>query len=158
MRFRMKITAVVEIPQGSCYKYEVDKETGALTIDRPLNQPVPYNYGFIPNTLCDDGDALDVFVMTEDPIVPLTRVKIVPVAVLKCTDNGKGDDKIIATLEGDPYPESGISIISTYLTSYKTGFVVNSIGDEEEAKKVYKASVHSFYHPLEKNETRNCRI
>ncbi len=55
-----EVDAIVEIPYGSMYKYEVDKETGQLTIDRPLLSPLPYNYGYIPNTLHGDGDPLDV--------------------------------------------------------------------------------------------------
>lgn len=138
------IKAIIEIPQGSYYKYEVDKATGQLTIDRPLNQPIPYNYGFIPGTTCGDGDPLDVFVMTEDPIVPLSVVKIIPIAVLKCTDNGQSDDKIIAILEGDKFPEQGTAIISSYLESYKTGFVINKTCGAEEALKVYREAKEAY--------------
>lgn len=137
----MVLTAIIEIPQGSYYKYEQDKVDGLLTLDRPLNQPIPYNYGYVPNTLCEDGDPLDIFVMTEDPIHPLTKVKAIPVAVLKCTDNGVSDDKIIAILEGDKFAERGVSIICHYLETYKTGFVIKETCDAEEAMKVYEESV-----------------
>ena len=139
----MQLTAIIEIPAGSIHKYEQDKSTGELVLDRPLNQPVPHNYGFIPGTLCDDGDALDVFVLTDTPIYPLSKVKVNIIGVLKCTDNGKSDDKIIATLVGDcsGYETMGTSIIKHYLETYKTGFTVNSQGETEEALKVYEDSV-----------------
>src|SRR5437868_11382710 len=97
-----KVEAIVEIPKGSFYKYEIDKDDGNLVLDRPMNQSIPYNYGFIPETLCGDGDPLDVFIVSYHPIPPLTKVEVVIVGVLKCIDNGEEDDKIIAMIAGEP--------------------------------------------------------
>lgn len=138
------IKAVVEIPQGSYYKYEVDKQDGTLTLDRVLVQPYPYNYGFIPNTLCGDGDPLDVFIISDQAIHPLTKVHIELVGVLRCTDNGHEDDKLLALIVGDPFPEAGKSIIAKFLETYKTGFTVHSMGDEMEALEVLSISEMSY--------------
>lgn len=139
----MELTAIIEIPAGSIHKYEKDKSTGELVLDRPLNQPVPHNYGFIPETLCDDGDPLDIFVLTDTPIYPLSRVKVSIIGVLKCIDNGQADDKLIATLVGDcsGYETMGTDIIRNYLETYKKGFTVLEKGDKEAAVKVYEDSV-----------------
>lgn len=121
--------AIIEIPQGSNYKYEVNKRTGALALDRVLNQVVPYNYGFIPNTMCEDGDELDVFVCSKYPIPPLTEVTLEVFGVLTCLDNGVVDDKIIACIpianfEDMDYTIFDIESIKSYLNSYKPGFQV----------------------------------
>lgn len=137
--------AIVEMPQGTTHKYEQDKVDGLLTLDRVLNQPIPYNYGYIPGTLCGDGDPLDVFVLGNIPIYPLTKVKITPVAVLKCIDNGHSDDKLIAIIESSNWPNSvGIDIVRTYLTSYKKGFEILEVGDKNTALDVYKNSVDMY--------------
>lgn len=140
------ITAVVEIPQGSFVKYEQSKEDGSLVIDRPLNQPVPYSYGFIPGTLCGDGDPLDVFIIFDEAIYPLTKVKIKIVGALRCTDNGESDDKILAFIDGhDHWPEGfGSRLIANYLETYKKGFVVHEFLNKEKALEVYKASVEAY--------------
>lgn len=142
----MKLEAIVEIPAGSTNKYEHDKAKNELVLDRPLNQPIPYNYGYIPGTLCEDGDPLDVFILTDTIIYPLTRVKIEPIAVLRCTDGGLGDDKIIATLVGDcrGYEHMGTSVINHYLETYKEGFIIVGSGGKREAEKVYEDSVKLF--------------
>jgi inorganic pyrophosphatase len=139
----MRINAIIEMPAGSIHKYEVDKKTGGLVLDRPLNQPIPHNYGYISDTLCEDGDPLDVFVLTDTSIYPLTKVRIEILSVLKCLDNGQRDDKIIATLVGDcnGYEHMGIASIQNYLETYKTGFQIIGFGDKEEAIKVYNESM-----------------
>jgi inorganic pyrophosphatase len=137
-----KLTAIIEIPQGSYYKYEIDKSDGMLSVDRELNQHVPFNYGYFPSTLCEDKDPLDVFVLGDSPIYPLSKVKVTILGVLRCKDNGESDDKIIATMGNSVSGYlAGISIISSYLRSYKTGFEILSVGDAEEAMQVYKDSV-----------------
>lgn len=139
--------ATVEMPQGSILKYEIDKITGCLIVDRMLNQPVPYNYGcFLENTLCGDGDPLDVFILGNVPIYPLTRVKVELLGVLRCQDNGESDDKLIAMIEGDNTGSEfmGTDIIRTYLTSYKSGFIVLGWGDALEALEVYKESCRLY--------------
>jgi inorganic pyrophosphatase len=135
--------AIIEIPQHSIYKYEVNKNTGVLELDRVLKQGVPYNYGFIPETLCDDGDQLDVYVLGDMPIHPLTHVEIEILAVLVCMDNGESDDKLIAKIAGSDWPESNSQsdVIASYLSSYKKGFKVLSFGGKEEAMKIYLDSV-----------------
>lgn len=96
--------ALIEIPKGSKSKYELDKETGMLRLDRVLytSTVYPANYGFIPRTLADDGDPLDVLVLCTDPVYPMTLVNCVPIGVIKMTDNGELDEKIIAVPVNDP--------------------------------------------------------
>ncbi|MCL2587124.1 MAG: inorganic diphosphatase [Firmicutes bacterium] len=89
---------VVEIKKGSRLKYEVDKETGLLVLDRVLATATHYpcNYGFIPRTLSEDGDALDVLVLMSEPVEPMSIIKCTPVGVLEMIDDGERDEKIIA--------------------------------------------------------------
>jgi inorganic pyrophosphatase len=136
------IKAVIEMPQGSYLKYEQDKATGSLAVDRILNQPVPYNYGYIPGTLCGDGDPLDVFIVCEEPIHPLAVVKIEIVGALRCTDNGDSDDKIIAHLVGDKerHGAFGLSLIKNYLETYKSGFQVHEFLNKDQAVEIYQKS------------------
>ena len=94
----------IEISKGSKMKYELDKETGRLVLDRVLytSTHYPNNYGFIPKTLSGDGDPLDVLVMCQEPIVPLALVKAYPIGVVKMIDSDEVDEKIIAIASGDP--------------------------------------------------------
>ncbi|MCA9635273.1 MAG: inorganic diphosphatase [Myxococcales bacterium] len=96
--------AVVEVPQGSKNKYELDKRTGLLRLDRVLYSAVHYpaNYGFIPQTYCDDGDALDVLVLAQVPVHPLCIVEARAIGVMRMRDDKGGDDKIIAVSVHDP--------------------------------------------------------
>ncbi len=96
--------ACVEIPAGSKNKYELDKESGALILDRILYTATQYpqNYGFIPRTWGLDHDPLDVLVLCTQPIVPLSLVRCRPIGTLKMTDGGKVDEKIIAVPVNDP--------------------------------------------------------
>lgn len=96
--------ACIEISKGSKMKYELDKETGRLVLDRVLytSTHYPNNYGFIPKTLSGDGDPLDVLVMCQEPIVPLALVKAYPIGVVKMIDSDEIDEKIIAIASGDP--------------------------------------------------------
>lgn len=137
----MKIQMVVEMPQGSTWKYEKGGFNG-LKLDRPLNQPVPYNYGYCPDTLCEDSDPIDIFLLTDAPIYPLTTVDVELVGVIKCIDGGKRDDKLIAVVCKDcnGYNHMGTGIIKHYLETYKEGFEVVGDGDKEEAIKIYKES------------------
>lgn len=91
-------TAVIEIPAGSKKKYELDKQTGLLRLDRILytSTHYPANYGFIPRTYADDGDPLDVLVLCSEPILPATLVRCYPIGVINMIDDGKMDEKIIA--------------------------------------------------------------
>ena len=97
-------SAVIEIPKGSSCKYELDKKTGMLRLDRVLYTATHYpaNYGFIPRTYADDGDPLDVLVLCSEQIFPMTLVKVYPIGVMRMIDGGKLDDKIIAVPFSDP--------------------------------------------------------
>ena len=96
--------AVIEIPKGGKNKYELDKETGMIILDRVLytSTHYPANYGFIPRTYADDGDPLDVLVLCQEVIDPLVLVRCYPIGVLKMIDGGKIDEKIIAVPFSDP--------------------------------------------------------
>jgi inorganic pyrophosphatase len=96
--------AVIEIPKGSTNKYELDKETGLLRLDRVLYSAVyyPADYGFIPRTYCDDGDPLDVLVLGQEPVYPLTIVEARAIGVMRMRDEKGIDDKIVAVSVRDP--------------------------------------------------------
>jgi len=98
------VPVVIEVPKGSKNKYELDKETGLLKLDRVLYSAVHYpaNYGFIPRTFCDDGDPLDVLVLGQEPVVPLSIVMARPVGVMRMRDDKGIDDKIVAVSINDP--------------------------------------------------------
>jgi len=101
---RTSFPAVIEIPKGSKNKYELDKETGLLKLDRVLYSAVyyPADYGFIPRTFCDDGDPLDVLVLAQEPVHPLTLVEARAVGVMRMRDDKGIDDKILAVSVRDP--------------------------------------------------------
>jgi len=96
--------AVIEIPKGSKVKYELDKPSGMLRVDRILYSSViyPANYGFLPRSYCDDGDPLDVLVLGNEPVVPLTIIRARAIGVMRMEDEGHADDKIIAVHVHDP--------------------------------------------------------
>lgn len=98
------INVIVEIPKGSKNKYEVDKETGLIKLDRAMKsaQDYPFDYGFVPQSLWEDGDPLDVVLLTTYPLAPGILVEARPVAVMHMIDGGDGDDKIIAVPKDDP--------------------------------------------------------
>jgi inorganic pyrophosphatase len=95
---------VIEIPKGSKNKYELDKETGLLRLDRVLYSSVHYpaDYGFIPRTYCDDGDPLDALVLGQEPVYPLTLVEARAIGVMRMRDEKGIDDKIVAVSVHDP--------------------------------------------------------
>ncbi len=99
------IHAVVEIPRGSRNKYELHKETGAIKLDRVLYSAVHYpgDYGLIPQTYYDDGDPLDILVMTNSPTFPGCIVEVRPIGMFRMLDKGEMDDKILAVLNADPF-------------------------------------------------------
>ncbi len=124
--------AVIEIPKGSKNKYELDKASGMLRLDRVLYGAVHYpaNYGFIPRTFCDDGDPLDVLVLGQEPVHPLTLVLARAIGVMRMSDEGKADDKIIAVNLHDPavcevrdhrhLPHFVMAEIQKFFEEYKT--------------------------------------
>jgi len=99
-----EFTAVIEIPMGSSVKYELDKETGMLRLDRILYSAVyyPANYGFIPQTFADDDDPLDVLVLCQEPVAPLTLVNARAIGLMTMVDSGKKDHKVLAVATNDP--------------------------------------------------------
>ena len=107
-----EVTAVIEIPSGSRNKYELDKETGLLKLDRVLYSAVHYpsDYGFIPRTLHEDGDPLDVMVMLKEMTFPGCMIDVRPIGVLKMLDRGEPDDKILGVPLHDPAHEEYFDI------------------------------------------------
>ena len=95
---------VIEIPKGSKVKYELDKKTGLIKVDRVLYSSVvyPHNYGFIPRTLCDDSDPIDVLVIMQEPVVPGCFLRAKAIGLMPMIDQGEADDKIIAVCADDP--------------------------------------------------------
>jgi inorganic pyrophosphatase len=96
--------AFIEIPKNSRVKYELDKDTGLLKVDRVLFSAVHYpaNYGFIPRTFCDDGDPLDVLVLGQEPVTPMCMMRARAIGVMQMRDDKGLDDKIIAVHMDDP--------------------------------------------------------
>jgi inorganic pyrophosphatase len=123
---------VIEIPAGSTVKYELDKATGLLRVDRVLYSAVHYpaNYGFLPRTLCDDGDPLDVIVLGQAAVVPLCIMRARAIGALQMVDQAREDDKIIAVHADDPeyreyrdlaaLPEHRLQMVKRFFQDYKT--------------------------------------
>ena len=163
-----RFLALIEISKGSKNKYELDKETGHLILDRVLftSTHYPQNYGFIPRTYAKDYDPLDVLVLCSESIIPMSFVECKPIGVLIMEDNGLHDEKIIAVPLNDPFysPFNDISEVPAHIAEeiqhffavYKTLEHKNTTIDEvrgaEEAKRViaeciadYKAIVEPKY-------------
>lgn len=98
------VWSVIEIPKGSKLKYELDKPSGLIKVDRVLFSSVHYpaNYGFVPRTYCDDKDPLDILVLGQDPVAPLTLMRAKIIGVMRMEDQGEEDDKLIAVHMDDP--------------------------------------------------------
>lgn len=99
-----KFKVVVEIPKLSRIKYELDKDSGLIHVDRVLYSPMHYpaNYGFVPRSLWDDGDPLDVLILSHEPFVPGCLVEVRPIGVMDMEDDGEGDAKVLAVPTTDP--------------------------------------------------------
>lgn len=125
------ITAIIEVPKGSKTKYELDKLSGLLKVDRILYSAVyyPANYGFIPKTYCADNDPLDILVLGQEPVAPLSMVRAKPIGLMKMIDQGEADDKIIAVHVDDPeyaqyssiddLPQHVLKTIKRFFEDYK---------------------------------------
>lgn len=161
-----KFVACVEIPKGSKCKYELDKETGMIILDRVLytSTHYPHNYGFIPCTYAGDNDPLDVLVMCQEPLDPLTLVRCYPIGVVEMIDQGKEDEKIIAICEDDPdlfqyhdikdLPSHTLNEISHFFKVYKqlegkTTTVTNILG-KEDAERIIQESIDRFNEKFKK--------
>ena len=137
--------ACIEIEQGSKNKYELDKETGLIILDRVLytSTHYPMNYGFIPHTLSGDGDPLDVFVLCSQPIEKMSLVRCYPIGVVYMIDKEETDEKIIAIPFGDPQYNSykDITELPKHITEELQHFL--SVYKELEYKKVKVLEVAS---------------
>ena len=123
--------AVIEIPRGGKIKYELDKETGLIRVDRVLYSSViyPANYGFIPQTLGDDNDPLDVLVIMQEPVAPLSILHARPIGLMEMFDEGQSDEKIICIHLDDPafngfyhiweLPEHTLREVKRFFEDYK---------------------------------------
>ncbi|MBQ9964298.1 MAG: inorganic diphosphatase [Clostridia bacterium] len=155
-------TAVIEIPKGGKNKYEMDKETGLLKLDRVLYTATHYpaNYGFIPRTFADDGDPLDVLVMCQESIVPMTLVQCYPIGVVKMVDGDDIDEKIIAVPFRDPslscyhdiseLPKHTFDEIQHFFTVYKSleskSTAVKEALGHEEALRIITHCIEEYRH------------
>ena len=151
---------VIEISKGSKEKYELDKETGLLILDRILYTSTiyPANYGFIPRSYGADGDPLDVLVLCAQPLHPLTLVRCYPIGVIQMLDNGRRDEKIIAVPFKDPNYNDDKSIFSLpkhiydemrhFFSIYKAlenkDTVVDEVLGPEEAEKIIQKAIASY--------------
>jgi len=102
--FPEKVNVIIEIPRGSENKYEVDHKTGLLKLDRPLFSSIHYpgDYGYIPGTLWEDGDPIDILVLTNHPVYPLTLAKVRIIGMINMIDGGESDVKLLGVYDSDP--------------------------------------------------------
>ena len=161
------VDAIIEIPRNSRVKYEIDKTTNLVRVDRILSTPMvyPFNYGFIPNTLSSDGDPLDVILLIEDALVPGCLIKIDMIGVIYTNDDGDDDPKILAVPSykvnnnSNPYyqnlneiPEYLINKIEYFLTHYKDleqkKVILNGKGNKDDALKCYQESKQNYVNSL----------
>lgn len=152
--------AVIEISKNGRNKYELDKQTGMLRLDRVLYTATHYpaNYGFIPKTYAEDNDPLDVLVLCQEDIIPLTLVEVYPIGVLKMVDNDDADEKIIAIAKSDPYwngyrdistlPNHIISEIKHFFEVYKQlehkQTTVQQIMGRDEAEEIIERCIKRY--------------
>jgi len=127
----IEFNTVIEIPFGSSVKYELDKQSGLIKLDRVLYSAVyyPANYGFIPQTLAEDDDPLDVLVFCQEPVVPLTIIHARTIGLMTMIDGGKKDHKIVAVATQDPefnsyheaaeMPEHRLLMLRRFFQDYK---------------------------------------
>jgi len=134
------VNAIIEIPQGSRAKYELDKDTGMLKLDRVLFSSLyyPANYGFIPQSYCDDKDPLDILVLSQIKLVPLCLVKAKVIGVMHMVDNGEADDKIIAVAADD--------------------MSVNHISDIDQLPPHFIKEMRQFFEEYKKLENKSVKI
>ena len=152
--------AVIEISKGGRNKYELDKETGVLKLDRVLYTATHYpaNYGFIPRTYAGDNDPLDVLVLCQEKIVSMAMVEVYPIGVLKMIDSYEFDEKIIAVPKNDPYlnmykditeiPEHIAAEIKHFFEVYKQlegkQTMVDKIMGREEAERIIEECIENY--------------
>ena len=158
--------AVIEISKGGRNKYELDKETGILKLDRVLytSTHYPANYGFIPRTYADDNDPLDVLVLCEEKIISMTLVEAYPIGVLKMIDGEEADEKIIAIAKKDPYLNQykDITEVPTQISAEIMHFfevykqlegkqtTIDKMLGREEAEKIIEKSMKNYEEKFKK--------
>ena len=161
------VNALIEIPQGSRAKYEIDKESGLLKLDRIIYSSFyyPCNYGFIPQTYGDDKDPLDILVITSQPVQAMCLMEAKVIGVMQMIDNGDGDDKIIAVAANDPsvkhynnieeIPPHFFDELRHFFEEYKTlenkKVEVNEFGDKAKALAIIEDAM-KLYHTTFKNK------
>jgi inorganic pyrophosphatase len=154
------VNALIEIPQGSRAKYEIDKTTGLLKLDRVVYSSFhyPVNYGFIPQTLGEDKDPLDILVICGESIQPLCLVEATVIGNMQMIDNGEKDDKIIAVATKDPtvnhfsnideLPKHFIAVLKNYFENYKVlenkVVEIDEIQDKQTAYNVINAAIDMY--------------
>lgn len=154
------ITAVVEVPKGSKTKYELDKKSGLIRVDRVLFSSVHYpaNYGFIPQTFCDDNDPLDILILGQEPVAPLSLMSARPIGAMKMSDQGEIDDKIIAVHANDPefnhyksikdLPPHRMTEVQRFFEDYKVlekkSVVVEGFLDEVKAIEIINEALRLY--------------
>ena len=151
--------AVIEITKGGKAKYEMDKETGLLRLDRVLYTHYPANYGFIPRTYANDGDPLDVLVLCSENIIPMSLVRCYPIGVIIMDDGGSEDEKIIAIPFDDPtynnykditeLPRHIFDEMQHFFTVYKqledsTRTQIGEVKDHEAAKAIISSCLERY--------------
>ncbi len=163
-----KINTIVEINKGSKNKYEIDKETGLIALDRVYHtaQDCPFDYGFVPQTYYDDGDALDVIILTTYPINPGILVRVRPIALMGMIDSGDRDDKIIAVPTDDPrwdevqdlkdINKHTLKEIEHFFSTYKKvqgkEVSVSGFQDKKAAQDAFVKSIASYKEKFDKHE------
>jgi inorganic pyrophosphatase len=154
------VNAIIEIPEGSRTKYEVDKTTGLLKLDRIVYSSFhyPVNYGFIPQSLGLDGDPLDILVLCSQSIQPLCLVKATVIGNMQMIDSGEEDDKIIAVATDDPsvnhivsideLPKHFISVLRNYFEQYKVlenkQVQIEDFQDKQVAYRIIRESIELY--------------
>ncbi len=154
------VNGIIEIPKGTRAKYELDKASGLLKLDRVLYSSVyyPANYGFIPKTYCDDKDPLDILILSQIDIVPMCLVESKIIGVMRMLDNDEADDKIIAVAAGDPsvnhindiseLPNHFISELKNFFEDYKKlenkKVVVEDFLNRELALQILQESINLY--------------
>ncbi len=157
-----EFNTIIEIPKGSFNKYEIDKETGLIALDRANYSyaPYPFDYGYVPQTLWDDGDPLDVIVLTTFPLAPGILVRVRPVAVMDMTDSGDSDYKVIAVPVEDKrwddtqdLPDLNKHMIKEFTHFFETykqlkgkpaPVTINSVMDKKAALEAVKKSISLY--------------
>jgi len=154
------VTAMIEIPRGSKSKYELDKDTGFLKLDRVLYSSLnyPYNYGFIPQTYCDDKDPLDILILTQVKVLPMCLMRAKVIGVMRMIDGGEADDKIIAVSPDDmsvshiedieELPSHALRELKAFFEDYKKlenkEVEVEKFQNKEKAWKIIDKSIADY--------------